>query len=226
MIEIKDVSKSYGTNLVLDKINLSFQKGSVYGIVGENGAGKTTLFKCIAGIENHSGDILYTAGILRNNLGFLPTDPYFFSNITGREYLQLLCNARGLPQQRLNDQNIFDLPLNKYAEAYSTGMKKKLALTALLLQKNDVYVLDEPFNGVDIQSNLLIKQIILRLKELNKIVIISSHIFSTLIENCDYLHLLKNGNVINSVDSTKFSEIEQNMLGLDIKDKLAKLNLH
>jgi ABC-2 type transport system ATP-binding protein len=72
-------------------------------------------------------------------------------------------------------------------------MKKKLAITAILLQENSYFILDEPFNGLDIQSNIILTEIILKLKELDKIVLISSHIFSTLSDTCDEIHLLRKG---------------------------------
>jgi ABC-2 type transport system ATP-binding protein len=225
MIEIKSLHKSFGKNEVLKNINLSFKPGEVHGIVGENGAGKSTLFNCIGGFETYSGEINYTDGNLKDVTGFLNTDPYFLSRLTGQEYLQLFCNARHIDSANLRQKNIFDLPLNRFAETYSTGMKKKLALTAILIQKNNVFILDEPFNGVDIQSNIVIKEIILKLKSLNKIVIISSHIFSTLSETCDYLHHLKEGNIIKSATKTDFNEIENNMKSTGMTSRLDNLDL-
>ncbi len=225
MIQIEHLCKSYGNTVVLTNINLQFCKGNVYGVVGENGAGKTTLFKCLAGIENYDGQIKYDEGILKNVMGFLPTDLFFFPKITGGEYLQLLCNARKIVLKDIEEKNIFDLPLGKYAETYSTGMKKKLAITGILLQQNNVFVLDEPFNGVDIQSNLLIKELIHRLKALNKIVIISSHIFSTLKETCDELHLLKNGQITVSVFKKDFDQIEEELKDVNFLNKIEKLDL-
>ncbi|MBL7814438.1 MAG: ATP-binding cassette domain-containing protein [Saprospiraceae bacterium] len=225
MIEIKKLTKNYGSKQVLDNIELLFIKGNVYGIVGENGAGKTTLFRCMAGIELYDGKIMYKNGQLKKVLGYLPTDLFFFPKMTAREYLQLLCNARQVTAPNFDEVNIFDLPLDQYADTYSTGMKKKLALNALLLQKNDVFILDEPFNGVDIHSNILIKELIVKLKRLNKIVIISSHIFSTLNDTCDYLHLLKNGAIHKSVDKAHFSSIEEDMKSSNILNKIDKLNI-
>ena len=211
MIKIQSLNKAYGSKQILSDINLHFNKGDINGVVGENGAGKTTLFKCLAGLESFDGKIEFDNGILKNVTGFLTTDPYFLTKITGKEYLQLFCNARNVTITDFEEKNIFDLPLNQYADTYSTGMKKKLALTAILLQKNEVFILDEPFNGVDIQSNIVIKEILLKLKELKKTVIISSHIFSTLSETCDYLHHLKNGRIIKSVAKNDFKSIEDEM---------------
>jgi ABC-2 type transport system ATP-binding protein len=225
MITVTNLSKSFGKYKVLQDINVSFTQGNVYGIIGENGAGKTTLFRCLAGLENHEGTVNYNEGILKNVMGFLPTDLFFFSKITGKEYLQLLCNARKIKLENVEEQNIFDLPLNEYAETYSTGMKKKLAITGILLQQNKVFILDEPFNGVDIQSNLLIKELILKLKSLNKIIIISSHIFSTLKETCDELHLLKAGQIVKSVLKNEFDLIEEDLKDVNFVNKINKLDL-
>jgi len=225
MIYIENLSKKFGKITVLKNINLTFKKGEVHGIVGNNGAGKSTLFKCIAGIESYEGTINNELNITKNHLGFLNTDPFIFPKITGEEYLQLLCNARGIAKLNYTDKNIFDLPLGDYASNYSTGMKKKLAITGVLLQKNDYFILDEPFNGLDLQSNIIVTAIIKHLKELNKIIIISSHIFSTLHECCDLIHLLKDGEIIKSSTSESFKEIEEDMKLLTIGDKLLKLGI-
>ncbi|WP_396192142.1 ATP-binding cassette domain-containing protein [Flavobacterium sp.] len=225
MISIENLSKSYGSKVVLENINLNFEKGKVYGIVGENGAGKTTLFKCIAGLEKHNGTINCEYGKLKDFLGYLQTEPYFFSKITGNEYIQLLCNARNITNTDLKEKNIFDLPLNEYAVKYSTGMKKKLALTAILLQENKLFILDEPFNGVDIHSNIIITEIIHKLKEIGKSIIISSHIFSTLDDTCDEIFLLKNGKIIKRVFKEDFNNLESEMKAFTIGNKIEKLNL-
>jgi ABC-2 type transport system ATP-binding protein len=225
MIKVNGLSKSYGKNEVLKNITLEFSKGNVYGIVGENGAGKTTLFRCIAGLESFNGEIDSGLIPLKNHLGLLLTDPYFFSKITGKEYIRLLCNARGKANIGIEDKNIFELPLNQYASTYSTGMKKKLAITAILLQENEYFILDEPFNGVDIQSNILLTEIILKLKELNKIVLISSHIFSTLSDTCDEIHLLRKGEQIKSVKKADFKSLEQEMKSIIIGNRIEKLEL-
>jgi ABC-2 type transport system ATP-binding protein len=225
MIKIKELSKLFGNKEVLKNLSMEFSTGNFYGIVGENGAGKTTLFRCIAGLESYSGEIISDVKPLKNHLGLLLTEPFFFSMITGREYIRLLCNARGKTNVDIDNKNIFDLPLDQYASTYSTGMKKKLAITAILLQENEYFILDEPFNGVDIQSNIILTEIILKLKELNKIVIISSHIFSTLSDTCDEIHLLRKGEQIKSVNKTGFKDLEQEMKEITIGNLVKNLEL-
>lgn len=225
MIRIEKLSKSYGKTNVLNSIDISFEKGKVYGVVGENGAGKTTLFKCISGLELYSGHIHSDFEQLKDVIGFLQTEPFFFSKITGEEYIRLLTNARHVSLTNLKAKNIFDLPLNQYASTYSTGMKKKLALTAVLLQENQVFILDEPFNGVDIQSNLVITEIIKKLKSLGKTVIISSHIFSTLTETCDEIFLLKAGEIAKRVTQNEYSNLEAEMKAVTIGNRIDQLEL-
>ncbi len=225
MIAVRNLSKKYGAKEVLKNINIQFDKGKVYGIVGENGAGKTTLFRCIAGLENYEGEISANLNPIKNHLGLLLTEPFFFQKITGKEYIQLLCNARNIEMPDIASRNIFELPLNQYAATYSTGMQKKLALTAILLQGNDYFILDEPFNGVDIQSNIIITEIIHKLKALDKTVIISSHIFSTLSDTCDEIHLLRNGTFIKSVQKADFTLLEEQMKQTSIGNKIEKLGL-
>jgi len=225
MIRIEGLSKNYGNKRVLKNIDLVFEKGKIYGIVGENGAGKTTLFRCIAGLEKYEGSVTSDFDKLKNHLGFLQTEPYFFQKITGREYIQLLCNARRIKADNIDERNIFDLPLHQYASTYSTGMKKKLALLAILLQENDFFILDEPLNGVDIQSNIIITEIIHKLKELEKTVLISSHIFSTLSDTCDEIHLLKKGEFVKRAFREEFKDLEKKMKEVIVGDKIGRLGL-
>ena len=137
----------------------------------------------------------------------------------------MLANARDRKIKNIEQQNIFDLPLNQYASTFSTGMKKKLALLAILLQGNQCFILDEPFNGVDIQSNLMITEIIHKLKALNKTVILSSHIFSTLSDTCDEIYLFRQGQLLHSVPHSDFDSLEAEMKAFSIGNKIERLEL-
>ena len=225
MIQVQFLHKSYGNKKVLHDINCSFHRGIIKGIVGVNGAGKTTLFRCLAGLQGYEGNIELEDGLSNSHIGFLPTTPFMLSKVTGREYLQLLCKARKLNDIDFDAKNIFDLPLEEYADLYSTGMRKKLAITAILLQKNEIYLFDEPFNGLDLQSNLLLKDILLKLKSLNKYVIISSHIFSTLSEVCDQMLYLNDGRIVSSIDKEEFGQLESQMKNDSIRSRIDLLDL-
>ena len=211
MIEIINLSKRYGAVNALENINMRFEQGKVYGIAGANGAGKTSLFRCIAGLETYQGKIVSNMTPLKNHLGFLPAEPYFFTKMTAKEYIRLLANARKKTLNDIESKNIFDLPLNRYVSEFSTGMKKKLAVMAILIQGNACLIFDEPFNGIDLQGNLILTEIILRLKSLNKTVILSSHIFQTLTEICDEICLLHEGKLCQTVQKNDFRDLESNM---------------
>ena len=104
-------------------------------------------------------------------------------------------------------------------------MQKKLALTAILLQENNILILDEPFNGVDIQSNMIITELINQLRSLGKIILISSHIFSTLSDTCDEIHLLRSGVFIKKALTEDFESLDSEMKNLVLGNKLELFDL-
>ena len=225
MIKITNLSKSFGKKSVLNNLSIEFQRGKICGIIGENGAGKTTLFRCIAGLESFDGAIVSQLSPLKDHLGYLTAEPFFFSMITGKEYIRLLCNARNKKLPELDKNNIPDLPLNQYLTTYSTGMRKKLALLAVLLQGNDILILDEPFNGIDLNGSIILSEILHRLKELGKTVIISSHIFSTLSDTCDEIHVLRHGTITQKVAREEFYLLEKEMKNSAVIGKIERLEL-
>jgi len=211
MIECKHLSKSFNKLQVLNDVNFELAPGKITGIVGKNGAGKTTLFKCMTGLEQHSGEITSPFKPLKDHIGYLPTSPYFISRITGKEYLTMVLKARGMRVDNIESKNIFDLPLQSYASNYSTGMKKKLALLGVLLQKNKVFIFDEPFNGVDLEGNMLISGILNELKAQGNYILLSSHIFSSLKSLSDSIFVLEQGKLSDSVLPADYERLEQDL---------------
>ena len=211
MITLTNLSKSYGKKQVLNGIDAVFEPGRVYGIVGQNGAGKTTLFRCIAGLERYKGEIKTEGLPLKGHLGLLTSEPYYLAKMTGEDYIYFHTDARGIRLRDLNKRNIFQLPLKEYVSDYSTGMKKKLALTAVLLQGNQYLIFDEPYNGIDLESAMMLTVIIRRLRDAGKTILISSHIFATLKECCDEILLLDDGRVDKTVQQPDFQALEEEM---------------
>lgn len=213
LIKIDHLTKSFGKELVLNDISLIYNSGMIYGMIGENGAGKTTLFSCITGILPFSGSLQRKEGL---KVGYLPAECFFYSLITGLEYIEFCIKAKGgiVDMQEIEQLNtVFQLPLYRYASEYSTGMKKKLAFMALLLQDNDVYILDEPFNGVDLKGCIFLKRIIRSLKEAKKAIILSSHQISALHEICDCIHYLNNHIIMKEFTSKEsIDDIERMIL--------------
>lgn len=211
MIQLVEISKAFGSHVVLDRLSFTFEDNKVYGIVGKNGSGKTTLFHCMTGLESCKGEIVSERRPLKNHIGYLPTELFFYKLMTGMEYVQFVCNARNQKIENIAARNIFELPLNDYISTYSTGMKKKLALFAILLQDVPYYIFDEPFNGIDFQSSVLVFDIIKALKQRGKTVIMSSHIYTTLTQTCDEICLLEDGNFKQQVLKTDFDALEKSM---------------
>ena len=225
VIAIKQLSKSYGATCVLESLSLQYESGKIYGLVGENGAGKTTLFNCILGLTPHQGTIFRKPGL---SIGYLPAELYFYTLVTGREYLEFCLRAKGkkLDKEQLEAMNgDFHLPLHRYASEYSTGMKKKLALMALLLQDNDVYILDESFNGVDLYGCIRLKSLIRSLKENGKTVLLSSHLVPVLHELCDSIDYLSNRTIVKRFTEESAEEIEveiMKQMGLAVSVRVTK----
>ena len=211
MIQLVEISKSFGSHVVLDRLSFTFEDNKVYGIVGKNGSGKTTLFRCLTSLESYKGEIVSEHQPLKNYIGYLPTELFFYKLMTGMEYVRFVCNARNQKTENIAAKNIFELPLNNYVSTYSTGMKKKLALFAILLQDVPYYIFDEPFNGIDFQSSVLVFDLIKALKQRGKTVIMSSHIYTTLTQTCDEICLLEDGCFKQQVLKADFDALEESM---------------
>jgi ABC-2 type transport system ATP-binding protein len=209
MITIENLSISYDkSNPVIDHLNLSLEEGQIHGIVGLNGAGKTTLLNAIFGFQKaDEGSILWdNQKISKKSVAFLQTQSFFYSNITGREYLSVFQN----PDFDIEKWNsLFHLPLDSLVDGYSSGMKKKLALLGILKLDKPIIILDEPFNDLDIESCHIIRLILLRLRDKKKTIILTSHIIETLTNLCDFIHYLEKGTIKFSRDKTGFSEFER-----------------
>jgi len=206
MLKIKNISVSFKDKNVLQNLSLEIEEGIILGILGKNGAGKTTLFESLYQSQKYNGEILWQSQkLLRENISYLETENYFYPYITGREYLSYFAKDK-LPKT-IELAEKFQLPLDKYVQYYSSGMKKKLALIGMLMLDKPINILDEPFNGVDFEGVHLLYDIIRELKQSNKMVIISSHIIETLFHTCDRIVTLENGIISNIFEKADFEKL-------------------
>lgn len=206
MLEIKNISVNFKDKNVLQNLSLEIEEGIILGILGKNGAGKTTLFESLYQSQKYNGEILWQSQkLLRQNISYLETENYFYPYITGREYLSYFAKDK-LPKT-IELAEKFQLPLDKYVQYYSSGMKKKLALIGMLMLDKPINILDEPFNGVDFEGVHLLYDIIRELKQSNKMVIISSHIIETLFHTCDRIVTLENGIISNIFEKADFEKL-------------------
>jgi ABC-2 type transport system ATP-binding protein len=211
MISIKGLSVSYSANTkVIDELSLDFEAGRIHGIVGLNGSGKTTLLNNLFGLVKQSagGTSFNHKRLTKKEIAYLTTENYFYPNITGNEYLALFVNDT-FDLKAWNE--LFDLPLNELIDQYSTGMKKKLALLGILKKDKPILILDEPFNGLDIETGRVVRSIILKLQSNGKTILVTSHILETLTNMCDQIHLLENGRILQSKEKEEFARFSEEL---------------
>ncbi|MDU0368927.1 ATP-binding cassette domain-containing protein [Hymenobacter endophyticus] len=226
MLEIRSLQKAFAGQPVLRHVDLTIQSGTLHGLVGANGAGKTTLLHCLYGLHPpDAGRIWETSGRpIRELAGLLPYEPYFYPRITGREYIEFCLQARHRPVPDLGGwSEVLELPLNRYAEDYSAGMKKKLALLALLVQNFRYLILDEPFNGLDLSNNLLLLALLRRLREQGVGILLTSHLLGSLTELCDDITVLADGQVLRQYPAAEFAQLSSDLLDSLHQQKLAAL---
>ena len=212
MINIQNLTYSFSGHKVLDDISIDFQQNQVYGIVGLNGAGKTTFFNVLSTtLKTQSGSLKLNGNTITNkDIAYLETVNFFYSRITGNEYLKIFKQTNPI-FNLLSLQEFLKLPLDDLIETYSTGMKKKLALLGVLKQDKQLFLLDEPFNGLDLETNKILELIIATLKEKGKTIFVSSHIIEPLISVCDQIHYLDNGKFAKSFEKNSFHKIEDEL---------------
>ncbi len=211
MLTVKNLKVKYGSFEAIQDFNLNFQQNQIHGLIGPNGTGKTSLLNAIYGFIRYEGEIIYNElPICRKQLAFLETENFFYSNITGKEYLQLFAHYNpGYNYMPISE--IFHLPLDKLIDDYSTGMKKKLAILATLILDKEILMLDEPFNGLDMESVYLLSEILKRSRTEKKTILITSHIVDSLTPICDEIHLILNKQTIRSYKSHEFGEMQSTL---------------
>jgi ABC-2 type transport system ATP-binding protein len=209
MMRLHNIFYRYGNVEALRGVGFSIAQGEIHGLVGMNGAGKTTLLQLISGLlKMQQGEcVLNGSRMTQKDVAFLPTHNYLYSYITGYEYLSLF--AAQNPQADFEILNrIFKLPLSRLVDEYSTGMRKKLAFMGLMALNRPVFVLDEPFNGVDLEGSLAFQQAIRLLAAQGKYILVTSHIFESLTEVCHHIHHLNNGLMNGSYDRSAFFQLQ------------------
>lgn len=205
-IEIKNVSKKIKSNTILNNINVTFESGKIYGLIGKNGSGKTVLLKMICGFYiPTNGEILINGENLimkkefPKSMGALIEKPSFIANLTGFENLKLLSQI----QKKINEEEINDVlkKVNLYEERnkkfskYSLGMKQKLGIAQAIMENPNIIILDEPFNGVEEETTLKLRDLLIELKNEGKIIIIATHIKDDIEKIVDVVYKLNNGQI-------------------------------
>lgn len=211
MLNIQISEKRFGSKTILESINLEILENGIYGFVGKNGQGKTTLFKCILGLTEFEGKItLISERLILKNIAWCPTEPDLYNELTAKEFYDFY---RELTNSKISNANLlFDVPENQLIKEFSTGMKKKTYLNAIFQNEHQIYILDEPFNGLDLESNFILMNY-LKQKSKKSIVLISSHILEILYNNCKSIFIIKNKNS-HGYSKENFNLIESKLFDL------------
>lgn len=208
VIEIKNMSKSFKGNKVLNDINISIEKGSVCGFVGLNGSGKTLLMKVIAGfLKPDSGTVLVQGREVGKEVDF-PEDigviietPSFMPYISGYKNLYDLYSIKGTPDKEKIRKTMqlvgLDPDDKKFVFKYSLGMRQRLGIAQAIMEEQSLLILDEPMNGLDKKGVEEMRTLFLRLKEAGRTIVIASHNQADIDYLCNKVYELDNGNIID-----------------------------
>lgn len=206
-LEVKNLSKSFKNNQVLNNINISFESGKIYGLIGRNGSGKSVFLKTICGFyKPDSGEIFYdNVDIVKNqsfpiNTRALIEKPSFLPNLTGYENLELLASI----QKRIGKKEIDEVlervnlssEKNKKYSTYSLGTKQKLGIAQVLMENPEIMIFDEPLNGVENETANKIRTILKEEKAKGKLIIVASHIKEDIEMLADEIYEFDAGNII------------------------------
>lgn len=213
IVEIIGVSKSFGDKQALSDVSWSLPKGQISGLLGPNGAGKTTLFRLLMGILQSTAGELRIAGMecfddrvaVKGVVGFLPDEPVFYSYLSGREILELSAGMHNLNVPAAM-QDISPLisrlgmreAMSEFAEDYSRGMKKKLGLLLALIHSPGLLILDEPTNGLDVESTRIFFDLMRELAEGGTTIVFSTHLMDQVERLCSHVAIIREGTLIRA----------------------------
>jgi ABC-2 type transport system ATP-binding protein len=212
MIDLHEVTKSYGTKIAVDRLSLRIEPGELFAFLGPNGAGKTTTIKMMCGLLFATSgtvriggfDVLRQGDQARQLISYVPDQPYLYEKLTGREFLQFISDMYGLNRdhgrQRLDEMiDLFDLGdfVDDLTERYSHGMKQRTVFAAALLHEPRVLIADEPTVGLDPRSVRLLKDLLRREADRGATVFLSTHSLDVAQELADRIGIVDRGRLVS-----------------------------
>ncbi|WP_315121112.1 ABC transporter ATP-binding protein [uncultured Clostridium sp.] len=231
ILKTKNITKKYGSHLVVNNVNIDVKQGEIYGLVGKNGAGKTTLLRMICGLTMPSkGEIdLFNetsqSGLnkSRRRTGCIIESPSFYPYLSVKKNLEYYRIQRGIAEKECIDEvlrivGLDDVSKKKFKKL-SLGMKQRLGLALALMATPDLLILDEPINGLDPTGIVEFREILLKLnKERNTTIIISSHILGELSQMATMYGFINNGELIEQISSKELQEKCKRSLSIKVKN--------
>jgi ABC-2 type transport system ATP-binding protein len=222
MLELRNVSKRYLGIPVVNDVSFVANGGEVTGYLGPNGSGKSTTLKMLTGlIEPSQGEILFRGQPIQQDrlayrqcLGYVPEEPHLYPHLTGAEYLEMVGQLRGLDARTIGRKvdgflNLFSLYGDRHVpiSSYSKGMRQRVLLAAALLHNPELILLDEPFSGLDVNSALVLRELIQQLAARGKVVLFSSHELETVERVSSRVVILHKGRVVANDSIARLREL-------------------
>ena len=210
-ISVRDLKKSYGQKAAVDGVNLEVPRGSFFGFLGPNGAGKSTTIRMLTGLIPADSGSIEILGFrlpdqeleIKRRIGLVPDESLLFDRLTGAEYLEFVGRmyglARGTAIERAHGLlDLFQLQVDrKIIGEYSKGMRKRVAMAASLIHHPELFLMDEPFEGVDAVGARLMKDILLDQVKRGATIFLTSHVLEVVERLCDHIAIIDNGRIVN-----------------------------
>jgi ABC-2 type transport system ATP-binding protein len=210
-VQLTDLVKTYAGKRAVDNLSLTVPQGCFFGFLGPNGAGKTTTIKMLMGLSQpDSGSICIfgrklpdEALAIKSEIGLVPDDSLLFDYLKGLEYLDFIGRLYGLPREQSKERARELMELFQLAESeskligeYSKGMRKRIAMAAALIHRPKLFLMDEPFEGVDAVGARLMKDILLEQVSHGATVFLTSHVLDVVERLCDLVAIINQGRVV------------------------------
>ena len=212
MLTIQNLTKHYkGSDKGVTDLTLHIEAGDIYAFIGHNGAGKTTTLKCIAGIHDFEKGEIWIDGrsvkeqplACKAEIAYIPDNPDIYEYLTGIQYLNLIADIFGVSAQEREERiakyaDAFEITasLGDLISSYSHGMKQKLVLISAMVHKPKLWVLDEPFVGLDPKAAVILKEIMHQVCEEGSAIFFSTHVLDVAEKLCNKVAIIQNGRLI------------------------------
>jgi len=232
ILKVNNLTKKFGNLTAVNRLSFEIKKGNVYGLLGPNGSGKSTTLGMILNVVNKTdGNFQWFDGELSTStalkkIGALIERPNFYPYMSAYQNLELVCKIKEIPpdsiQQKLEWVGLADRQHDKF-RTYSLGMKQRLAIASALLNEPELLILDEPTNGLDPKGIHEIRNIISKIAQTGKTIILASHLLDEVEKVCSHVIILQEG---NKIFEGKVSEITITQSWFEIlSDQSEKLQL-
>ena len=236
MIEVRNLTKKYGSFFAVNDVSFTIEKGKIYGFLGPNGAGKSTTMNIITGCLSATGGSVFVDGEdifekpleAKRKIGYLPELPPLYTEMTPAEYLAFVAEAKGVgydeaPRQVKEVMELTQIThvADRLIRNLSKGYRQRVGIAQALLGNPDVIILDEPTVGLDPKQIIEIRELIRRLGE-TKTVIVSSHILAEISAVCDHVMIISHGRLVanDSIAALEASAMEDSALTLAVKGEI------